>query len=152
MKEIITTIDIQASPEAIWQVLTDFESYPEWNPFVQRISGELGLGQQLSVFIQPPGKNGMQFHPRITQWEPTRLFAWLGNTFVKGIVDGQHFFELESLSEGVTRLTQREEFTGLLVPMFFKQFAEATKEGFSAMNRALKDRVEARVASSGVQD
>jgi uncharacterized protein YndB with AHSA1/START domain len=38
-KEIITEIEIDASPSQVWQVLTDFEKYPTWNPFIKKISG-----------------------------------------------------------------------------------------------------------------
>ena len=40
MKEVFSEIDIQAPAERVWQVLTDFASYPEWNPFIRRINGE----------------------------------------------------------------------------------------------------------------
>ena len=44
MKELHSEIVIDASPERVWDVLTDFASYPQWNPFIRRISGELEVG------------------------------------------------------------------------------------------------------------
>lgn len=38
MKELFTEIEIKATPESVWQLLTDFEKYPEWNPFIRRAS------------------------------------------------------------------------------------------------------------------
>jgi uncharacterized protein YndB with AHSA1/START domain len=40
MKELRTAIDIAASPEAIWRLLTDFVALPQWNPFTREASGE----------------------------------------------------------------------------------------------------------------
>ena len=37
---VTTTIDIDAGPHAVWDVLTDFPAYPEWNPFMASIDGE----------------------------------------------------------------------------------------------------------------
>ena len=37
-KQLRTHIDIHASPERVWQVLTDFAAYPDWNPFITRAS------------------------------------------------------------------------------------------------------------------
>jgi uncharacterized protein YndB with AHSA1/START domain len=34
MKEIYTEIEINASAEEVWHVLTDFGAYPEWNLFL----------------------------------------------------------------------------------------------------------------------
>lgn len=39
-KEIRSEIHIGASPAKVWQVLSAFEHYPEWNPFVKKLSGE----------------------------------------------------------------------------------------------------------------
>ena len=42
-------------PERVWAVLTDFDSYPKWNPFIHSISGDLRVGGHLIVRIVPPG-------------------------------------------------------------------------------------------------
>jgi len=44
MKEIKTEIIINTKPEKVWEVLTDFENYPTWNPFIQNIFGEQKVG------------------------------------------------------------------------------------------------------------
>lgn len=38
-KQLASTIDIDASPQRVWQVLTDFAAYPDWNPFIVRAEG-----------------------------------------------------------------------------------------------------------------
>ena len=74
MKEIITEIIIDTKPEKIWKVLTDFESYPTWNPFIQNISGEQKVGSKLDVSIHPLERNGMTFQPTVLKFEENREF------------------------------------------------------------------------------
>jgi len=38
-KQLRAQIDIHASPQRVWQVLTDFGAYPQWNPFMTRADG-----------------------------------------------------------------------------------------------------------------
>ena len=33
-------IEIAAPPTAVWAILMDFDRYPEWNPFIVKISGD----------------------------------------------------------------------------------------------------------------
>jgi uncharacterized protein YndB with AHSA1/START domain len=49
MKELRTEIEIKASAERVWQLLTDFAHFPQWNPFIRRAHGNLKLGQRLEV-------------------------------------------------------------------------------------------------------
>jgi uncharacterized protein YndB with AHSA1/START domain len=37
MKELHSEIEIDASAERVWAILTDFASYPRWNPFIRSI-------------------------------------------------------------------------------------------------------------------
>lgn len=130
---IRTHIDINAPRQQVWQVLTDFDRYPEWNPFVQSLTGEVQEGKQIK--IQLPG---MKFQPTVLAFRQNEELRWLGHLWVKGIFDGEHFFQLEELPNGQTRLIHGEHFSGLLVPVLKKQLLNDTKAGFIAMNEALK--------------
>ena len=44
MKEIRKETEIEAPVPDVWMVLTDFASYPEWNPFMRSIKGDLAEG------------------------------------------------------------------------------------------------------------
>ena len=43
-----TTIEIDADPQAVWDVLIDFAAYGEWNPFMDSIAGTTQLGNKTS--------------------------------------------------------------------------------------------------------
>ena len=45
-----TSVDINAGRDAVWDVLTDFASYKEWNP-VMRIVGAREVGTKLAVHL-----------------------------------------------------------------------------------------------------
>lgn len=142
MKEIHTEIEIDASAEKVWRVLTDFAAYPQWNPFVRRVEGEVSVGTRLHVFIHPSGGKEMSFRPTVLVAESNRELRWLGRLWLPGIFDGEHSFVIEPLSEGRVRFIQRERFNGLLVPLVSKMLDRDTRRGFEEMNRALKQRAE----------
>jgi hypothetical protein len=142
MRVLETSVEITASPEQVWRVLTDFDAYPEWNPFVTSIAGVAQPGEQLVVRLQPPGGRGITMRPRVKSADRARRFAWLGHLGVRGVFDGAHEFLLDGRA-GTTTFTQRETFSGALVP-FTGRLLARTKAGFEAMNAALKERVETR--------
>ncbi len=142
MKELHSQIEIDAPAERVWRLLTDFASYPQWNPFIRRISGEPRTGERLEVRIEPPGARGMNFKPTILNSEPDRELRWLGRLLVPGLFDGEHSFTIEPLEENRVRFVQREEFRGLLVPLLARSLDNGTRRGFEEMNRALKERAE----------
>ena len=51
MRQLRAEIEIAAPPERVWEVLFDFDAYPEWNPFIRRISGSPREGEKLEVRI-----------------------------------------------------------------------------------------------------
>jgi len=142
MRVLSAEIEIDSTPEGIWRVLADFDRFPEWNPFIREISGDMREGARLKVRIEPPGAKGMTFTPVVKRVEVNREFRWLGNLILPGLFDGEHIFEIVPAGEGKTRFIQREEFRGLLVPLFWKSLEGATKQGFLDMNAALKRRLE----------
>jgi hypothetical protein len=138
---ITTQIEIDASPSTVWKVLTDFASYPEWNPFLTSVAGSPIEGSKLQVRFEPPGGRGLNMSPRILSVVPQEELKWLGHLLVPGIFDGEHHFLISDLGDGSTRFAQEEVFRGMLVPLTSKLLAK-TKKGFEQMNQALRDRSE----------
>jgi hypothetical protein len=141
MKKIETEILIQAPIDLVWTVLTDFDSYPGWNPFVRSIRGIKSVGEILEVQIQPPGGNGMTFRPEVLKFDLEKEFRWKGKLLVRGVFDGEHFFILEKKGEMTTQLTHGEVFTGILVSLLSGMLTK-TGDGFRLMNEAIKAKCE----------
>jgi hypothetical protein len=148
MKELHSQIEINASAERVWDILTDFASYPEWNPFIRRISGEVKVGERLEVRLEPPDGRGITLRPTVLSAEPNRELRWLGHLLVPGLLDAEHSLAIQSLEENRVRFIQSEMFKGLLVPLLARSLDNNTLRGFEEMNGALKERVEALPNSS----
>ena len=86
----------------------------------------------------PPNSNGMIFKPTILKFIPNKELRWLGHTFIPGLFDGEHIFELISNNDGTTTFIQREKFYGILVPLL-KNSLDNTKDGFDSMNKKIKE-------------
>ncbi len=126
----------------MWTVLTDFASFPDWNPFIRRIVGELREGARLDVLLGASGTKALRFRPTLRRLEPRRELRWIGRLGLPRLFDGEHIFEMEPAGEGRTRFVQREVFRGLLVPFLARSLDRDTKRGFEEMNRAMKTRAE----------
>jgi hypothetical protein len=141
-KALRTQIEIAASKEKVWGILTDFPAYPQWNPFIKSVSGEPRTGGKLDVHMQPPGGRGITLHPRILSATPGNELKWLGHLFVPRIFDGEHHFLIREKDADNVTFVQEEVFKGVLVP-FTGKLLEGTRQGFENMNEALKKRAEA---------
>lgn len=142
MRTLETELIIDAPAETVWNHLIDFESYPEWNPFIKSIVGKPETGSKLKVLIQPPGSKAMTFNPICLECNENKSFRWLGHLGFRGIFDGEHIFQLEKLDKERTRFIHKENFKGLLVPLLWKQLDTASRKGFEMMNAELKKRSE----------
>ena len=138
--DIRTEIDIEAPPEEVWPHLIGLAAYADWNPFITRAAGAAEEGQKLSLRMEPPGGRGMTFSPRVTAVSTSAHFEWLGHLVVPGLFDGRHRFELVATDSG-TRFVQSESFRGLLVRPLRRSLDGRTRDGFEAMNAALRRRV-----------
>ena len=140
--ELRTEIEIHASPQTVWNLLTNTARFPEWNPFIRRLSGELAVGNRLAVFLEPSGSRGMEFKPRVLKVEPNRELRWLGNLWLPGLFDGEHSFQIEPLAATHVLFRQQEIFAGVLVPLVRKFLETDTRRGFNEMNQKLKELAE----------
>jgi len=139
--ELTTSVEIEAPPETVWSVLTDFAAYPEWNPRT-RITGIPEAGERLVVEPGPDAAGIPTFRPRVLRADPPRELRWLGHLYVRGLFDGEHVFAIEDLGDGRSRFVQSETFGGVLARPLMWLYGEETKTGFEVVNAALKARAE----------
>ena len=137
MKELYTEIQINASPSKVWNILTDFDDFNRWNPFIKEISGNTQVGSQIYVHIKPPNSNAMKFKPKLLKYEPEKEIRWIGKFYLPKLVDGEHSLSIKKLDNKNVLFIQKETFSGLLVP-FISGLLKDTRTGFELMNKELK--------------
>jgi len=143
--ELTTSVDIDASPERVWEVLTDLPAYAEWNPFITRADGEWVVGHRLIVVV-PKVNAFVQARLRPTVLEATpyrRLRVWsrLDRRGIPGRFDVEHTMTLTDHDGGV-RLWLQDQFGGVLAPVLIRSLNRHRLAAFTAMNAALKARIE----------
>jgi|SRR5215211_547659 hypothetical protein len=141
-KQLRAEVEVEASPERVWEVLADFAAYRQWNPFITQAAGQAVPGSRLELRMRLPGRRPMTIRPEVLEAEPGRRLRWLGRLLVPGLFDGEHRFTLEPAGSGRVRVVQQEEFRGLAARPVLAVIGKPTLAGFELMNQALKDRVE----------
>jgi hypothetical protein len=145
MKKLFSEIKIDASPTEVWNILTDFEKYPKWNPFIRKIQGDPKEGEKLKVIIHPPDSNMIVTKPTVLKVKPKQELRWLGKFGISGLFDGEHIFKIQDRGEAGVWFIQEEHCKGLLVPLLSNRLDSKTLPGFNKMNHALKKRVEKNI-------
>jgi uncharacterized protein YndB with AHSA1/START domain len=123
-------IEVAAPPETVWQVLTDFRRWPEWNPEVKSMSFD-GPVEPGSTFRWKAGPASIV--STLEQVDPPRAVRWRGKTLsIKAI----HDWRLEP-RDGGTHVETEESFSGLLTSLLRgslqKQLDKSLEEGLAAL-------------------
>jgi uncharacterized protein YndB with AHSA1/START domain len=74
---ISATVEVQASPEEVWAVVSDLGRMPEFSPELRKafVIGRPGVGANIIGI----NKRGLAVWPttsRVVRWEPGRAVAW----------------------------------------------------------------------------
>jgi hypothetical protein len=146
-RTIRSAIEIRAPLDSVWRILTDFAAYPDWNPHIRKVLGTPVVGGRITIHSRPPGGRAFVLRPVVIKWSPPTELRWRGTVISRRLFSGEHGFRVEELSSGRVRFHQDETFTGLFVPLYARMRLERTREGFSQVNEALRERAESSVAS-----
>lgn len=142
MTHITASLDIAAPPEAVWKVLVDWGSYPEWNPTIRAIAGQARKGAKITVSVASP-VGTLAIPAVVTQFTVNSGITWHSKMQMSGLFDRDHIIEIAPDPVG-TRITQTQTFAGILAPGASVVATRTVRDGLAKMNAALKERVEAR--------
>lgn len=137
MKEFKATITIDAPPEKVWEVLTDGASWPEWDPYCERIEGTIALGEKIKAFSKlSPGR---AFPVKVSELVANKRMTWSGGMPL-GLFKGVRTFTLTPAGEA-TEFTMHEVFSGPMLFLIGRSIPDMT-EPFQKHAEGLKARVE----------
>jgi hypothetical protein len=141
MKAYAAAATIQASPDAIWAILTDAANYTAWNSGVDKVDGRIAPGETIKVFSH--ASPGRAFPVKVTDFTPGRSMRWSGGMPL-GLFKGERTFTLTPQGEGLTRFSVREEYTGPLLGLMWRSMPDL-QPSFNQFANGLKQRAEAGI-------
>ena len=107
-------VDIRASAQTIWSLLTDAQGFPRWNSTVAGIEGQIREGERLRLRV--PGED-RTFTPKVSGVVPNQRMTWSDG--FSPMFKGVRTFELRPGSDGTTCFAMEEQFSGLVL-LFIK--------------------------------
>ena len=139
MKDYHTNIQINAPIEKVWQALTNFSEYKNWNPLVSDITGDIQEGGMIKTSIVPL-KN--TFSARLLAFKENQEMTWQGKMIASFLLSGKHYYKLSKTDDNHTLLEHGEYFTGLFSVFIPKKMLKDMENTFIAHNEALKNVIE----------
>jgi hypothetical protein len=143
MREIETSLDISAPRERVWDILTEFRAWDEWNPVITRMRATLSPNAPVSFVIAIGGRE-LKIKSEMLRVEHGREICWHGppSAALGFFVRGEHYLVVEGVGPARSRIIHGERFDGVLVPVIWKNLGRELEKAYSEMNRALKARAE----------
>lgn len=143
MQTIRTEIDIKATPEKVWGIITDVDKWHEWSPTINASEGKAETGSTVTITMmsKEPGKDGPKYSPKIIQMDEPRYFHWRAHMMAGFIFTNDKIIELEKTDAG-TKVIHKETFKGLMAVAMKGQMEKGVPSMLNMMNEALKESAE----------
>jgi hypothetical protein len=140
MKSFATSIQINATPQAVWTILTDASLYPSLDPSIAKVDGKIEPDGRVTVHA-----NGRAFALRVVEFVPNERMEWSGGMPL-GLFTGLRTYEVTPTADRRVEFSMREEFSGLLAAMFTRSMPDL-QPSFDTFARNVKRRAEAAMTS-----
>ena len=138
-----TEATIGAPVEQVFERLTDFSRYPEWNPFTVRVLGaeRAEVGQRVTLQVRWPGGGGVTSPELVTRVSPpdaqgVAVLIWRYDHPMArlGLLRCERIQTLSALPDAQTRYVSVETFQG---PLSRLSPLGKVQRGFEAQAQAL---------------
>lgn len=135
-------LEINASPDAVWGVIMDTDSYKDWNPFVEACESSYQPGEPINLRVNLIG-------PTFTQVEYIKAFDEANKTFSynmkpmpMGALHSERSHEVLDVGGGKTLYKSRFMLDGWMMPLVRGMMKSALEKGFHGMSDGIKSRAE----------
>lgn len=135
-------IGVQAPAEVVWEVVSDFEGWAQWNPLYRKAEGVMKVGSTLVLEQHLPGQPPTVIQPIVQDWVPYEQLHWRSSR-LGGFVTAIRYLEIENMGPANATFSNGELFMGLLLRFVSRDERRRLKAAFTQMGEAVRDRAEA---------
>lgn len=140
MREVKTSLEIAAAPDAVWRQLLDKARWQRFSDFCDKDPAHpIAEGQTFTFGLRLLGLPAISVDVRVIRFVPDRELRWVGK--FPGF-RGEHYFLLEPDGENRTRFRHGEEFSGPLGELYDTLFHKVSVHTYAAFNVGLAMQVE----------
>lgn len=137
-------VEIDAPPSVVWEVLTDLESYSQWNPFCINARSTLEMGAPVEMILADFTGNGGTFENTeyVCAFVPERLLSWELRATADDPKAARRDQVIEPLVDGRSRYYSTDAFLGVEAHQIMAESGAWVKQAFDETAWALKSRSE----------
>jgi uncharacterized protein YndB with AHSA1/START domain len=145
MSHVITSVTVEiAAPAAfVWDVLTDFADYPQWNPYTVAVSTSLEIGTPIDLTLPNPDGSDGTFLNR--EWvrvvDPPHHLRYDTAEEMPGIFAVRDQW-ITPLAAGRCAYHTTDTISGKYADKVMEMTGDWVKAGFDSVANALKARAE----------
>jgi len=135
------TLEINAPADLVWEVLTDFPRYGEWNPFVVECRSTLKPGEAFDMRVKLMARPQRQVEWML-EHVPGRRFVYRMKPFPLGALHSRRSHEVEPAGAGRTRYRSFFQLDGWMMPLVRGLMGARIETGMRGMWEGLQKRSE----------
>lgn len=138
------TIEIEAPASLVWEVLTDVDNYPQWNPFCVAMKSTLEMGSPVKMTLANyAGGTGTYPHTEyVCAFVPERLLSWELRATELSAEAARRDQVIERISENRCSYFSTDAFFGENAYEMMRDHGAWVKRAFDDTAVALKERSE----------
>jgi hypothetical protein len=140
--KIEARIGVQAPASVIWEMVSDINGWPAWNPLYPKAQGAVAFGARLTLEVALPGEAPRTINPVILDWTPGEQIIW-SLRLMGGLLRSTRYIEIEVLGDESCIFSNGEFFEGPLMRLIHRKQRRAIKAGFTAFCETVRKRAEA---------
>ena len=133
---------VKAPAELVWEVISDFATWKDWNPVHPRMEGEMRIGTTLTVDLVLGEGPATTLQPVVQDWVPYEQLHWRTKR-LRGFVTAIRYLEIENMGPQNSTFSNGELFMGPLVRWVSRDERRRLRAAYTRMGEAVRERAEA---------
>jgi uncharacterized protein YndB with AHSA1/START domain len=141
MFTIEKNFEINAPAEVVWEVITDFSKYGEWNPFIREAKVDLRPGGTIDMQVKLMARPQAQ-REWVKEVVPGKRFAYSMKPVPGGTLSSFRSHDVEAAGLNKTRYRSYFHLQGWLHPVVVALLGSKLQAGFAGMSEGIRTRSE----------